>query len=64
MITRSLTATSLAGDSCFLWGPRQTGKSTLLRTLFPTLPPTTCSPHGSFGGCRLIPACSLRSVRL
>src|SRR4030042_921237 len=21
--------------SCFLWGPRQTGKSTLLRTLFP-----------------------------
>jgi len=38
MITRMLTATSFAGDSCFLWGPRQTGKSTLLRTLFPDAP--------------------------
>ncbi|MFM8433916.1 MAG: ATP-binding protein [Planctomycetia bacterium] len=38
MITRTLTATSLAGESCFLWGPRQTGKSTLLRTLFPNAP--------------------------
>jgi uncharacterized protein len=36
MISRILTAASLAGDSCFLWGPRQTGKSTLLRTLFPS----------------------------
>ena len=23
-------------ESAFLWGPRQTGKSTLLRKLFPT----------------------------
>lgn len=35
MIRRIFTADSLAADSCFLWGPRQTGKSTLLRTLFP-----------------------------
>jgi hypothetical protein len=39
MITRMLTAASFAGDSCFLWGPRQTGKSTLLRTLFPARSP-------------------------
>ncbi len=25
-------------ESCFLWGPRQTGKSTLLQTLFPDSP--------------------------
>ncbi len=25
-------------ETCFLWGPRQTGKSTLLRTLFPGAP--------------------------
>jgi predicted AAA+ superfamily ATPase len=38
IIERILTARSLAADSCFLWGPRQTGKSTLLRTLFPGAP--------------------------
>ena len=38
MIRRILNATTLAGDSCFLWGPRQTGKSTLLRALFPSAP--------------------------
>ena len=38
MITRIITADLLAGESCFLWGPRQTGKSTLLRTLFPDAP--------------------------
>jgi len=35
MINRIITADRLAADTCFLWGPRQTGKSTLLRTLFP-----------------------------
>jgi uncharacterized protein len=38
MIRRTLTAASLAGDSCFLWAPRQTGKSTLRRALFPSAP--------------------------
>ena len=38
MIKRILAAADLSQGSCFLWGPRQTGKSTLLRELFPTAP--------------------------
>jgi len=39
MIQRHLTADAFARNrSYFLWGPRQTGKSTLLRTLFPEAP--------------------------
>jgi len=38
MLIRTIDAALLAADSCFLWGPRQTGKSTLLRTLFPNAP--------------------------
>jgi len=35
MIKRILAASDFEGGSSFLWGPRQTGKSTLLRGLFP-----------------------------
>jgi len=38
MYKRILDASTLSGKSCFLWGPRQTGKSTLLRKLFPESP--------------------------
>lgn len=38
MIKRTVHAALLAAESCFLWGPRQTGKSTLLRALFPEAP--------------------------
>jgi predicted AAA+ superfamily ATPase len=38
MIKRIVSARDLARESCFLWGPRQTGKSTLLRELFPHAP--------------------------
>ena len=35
MYKRLLEISLSSKESCFLWGPRQTGKSTLLRTLFP-----------------------------
>lgn len=38
MINRIVTADDLRKETCFLWGPRQTGKSTLLRKLFPEAP--------------------------
>ena len=38
MLSRLLSLKDIADDSIFLWGPRQTGKSTLLRQLFPDAP--------------------------
>ena len=38
MFQRLLSKAQLDVDSCFLWGPRQSGKSTLLRQLFPKAP--------------------------
>lgn len=38
MFTRILQAKHLEKRTCFLWGPRQVGKSTLLRCLFPDAP--------------------------
>jgi len=35
MYKRKQTLTDLGKETCFIWGPRQTGKSTLLKTLFP-----------------------------
>lgn len=37
MFTRYLTMKDTENDSIFLWGARQTGKSTLLKTLFPKI---------------------------
>lgn len=38
MFDRILSLTRAGNQSCFLWGPRQTGKSTLLRKRFPHAP--------------------------
>ena len=38
MLTRLQTFKKRSSESCFLWGARQTGKSTLLKTLFPQAP--------------------------
>ena len=38
MIKRIPDSAYFGSSSCFLWGPRQTGKSTLLRALYPESP--------------------------
>jgi predicted AAA+ superfamily ATPase len=38
MIKRILNLSDSSSQTCFLWGPRQTGKSTLLQQLFPRAP--------------------------
>jgi len=38
MYSRLQKFSSLGKESCFFWGPRQTGKSTLLKQLFPHAP--------------------------
>jgi predicted AAA+ superfamily ATPase len=38
MINRAIDLSIARAQSCFLWGPRQTGKSTLLKALLPTAP--------------------------
>lgn len=38
MYKRSQKFVDLGKESCFLWGARQTGKSTLLKTMFPNSP--------------------------
>ncbi|MFY9341540.1 MAG: AAA family ATPase [Planctomycetota bacterium] len=38
MFNRIVDADTLKAATCFLWGPRQCGKSTLLRHLFPNAP--------------------------
>lgn len=37
MLDRLLKLQEIEDDSLFLWGSRQTGKSTLLKALFPKL---------------------------
>lgn len=38
MLNRLLSLSDIESDSLFLWGPRQTGKSTLLKQLFSNVP--------------------------
>jgi hypothetical protein len=48
MTNRIGTASDLADATCFLWGPRQFGMSTLLRSLFPAAPYYELLPIATF----------------
>jgi hypothetical protein len=50
MIIRILTARDFAGATHFLWRPRQCGKRTLLRSLFPDAPTYDPCARRSSGG--------------
>jgi predicted AAA+ superfamily ATPase len=49
-------------ESCFLWGARQTGKSTLLKELFPNSPRYDLLLSSEFGRLQLNPSLMLQEI--
>src|SRR4029077_7809304 len=49
-------------ESCFLWGARQTGKSTLLKELFPRSPRYDLLLSSEFGRLQLNPSLMLQEI--
>lgn len=63
MFKRRQTLALRGKESCFLWGARQTGKSTLLKELFPTSPKYDLLLSSEFGRLQLNPSLMLEELQ-
>jgi predicted AAA+ superfamily ATPase len=62
MFKRKQTLALRGQESCFLWGARQTGKSTLLKELFPDSPKYDLLLSSEFGRLQLNPSLMLQEL--
>jgi uncharacterized protein len=62
MFKRRQTLALRGNESCFLWGARQTGKSTLLRELFPNSPKYDLLLSSEFGRLQINPSLMLEEL--
>lgn len=63
MFKRKQSFSNLGRDSCFLWGARQTGKSTLLKEIFPLSPKYDLLLSSEFGRLQLHPSLMLEEIQ-
>jgi len=62
MFKRKQTLANRGEESCFLWGARQVGKSTLLKELFPRAPKYDLLLSSEYGRLQLNPSLMLQEI--